>query len=74
LHGGEFAIRSRIGEGTRVTVRLPLDCERVQAAKSAAAAQAGEMVSSLPAKFAPQVAGIMTARKSLHALPVKKSA
>ncbi|HUI12645.1 MAG TPA: PAS domain-containing sensor histidine kinase [Xanthobacteraceae bacterium] len=74
LHGGEFAIRSRIGEGTRVTVRLPLDCERVQAAKSAAAAQAGEVVSSLPAKFAPQVAGIMTARKSLHAMPVKKSA
>jgi cell cycle sensor histidine kinase DivJ len=28
LHGGEIAIRSRVGEGTRVTVRLPLDCER----------------------------------------------
>jgi len=28
LHGGEISIRSRIGEGTRVTVRLPLDCER----------------------------------------------
>jgi len=28
LHGGELAIRSRVGEGTRVTVRLPLDCER----------------------------------------------
>jgi cell cycle sensor histidine kinase DivJ len=27
LHGGEIDVRSRVGEGTRVTVRLPLDCE-----------------------------------------------
>jgi cell cycle sensor histidine kinase DivJ len=27
LHHGDIAIRSRLGEGTRVTVRLPLDCE-----------------------------------------------
>ena len=27
LHGGDMNIRSRLGEGTRVTVRLPLDCE-----------------------------------------------
>ena len=27
LHGGDIDIRSRLGEGTRVTVRLPLDCE-----------------------------------------------
>jgi cell cycle sensor histidine kinase DivJ len=27
LHGGSIDIRSRIGEGTRVSVRLPLDCE-----------------------------------------------
>ena len=27
LHGGEVKIASRLGEGTRVTVRLPLDCE-----------------------------------------------
>ena len=26
-------IRSRIGEGTRVSVRLPLDCERGRLAK-----------------------------------------
>ena len=25
LHGGDMAIRSRLGEGTRVTVRLPID-------------------------------------------------
>jgi cell cycle sensor histidine kinase DivJ len=28
LHGGEVELRSRVGEGTRVIVRLPLDCER----------------------------------------------
>ena len=27
LHAGEINIHSRIGEGTRVSVRLPLDCE-----------------------------------------------
>jgi chemotaxis protein histidine kinase CheA len=31
LHGGELAIRSRLGVGTRVTVRLPFDCEKVRA-------------------------------------------
>ena len=33
LHGGEFSIRSRMGEGTRVTISLPLDCERSRPAK-----------------------------------------
>jgi len=28
LHGGELEIKSRLGEGTRIAVRLPLDCER----------------------------------------------
>jgi two-component system, cell cycle sensor histidine kinase DivJ len=27
LHGGDMEIVSRLGEGTRVTIRLPLDCE-----------------------------------------------
>jgi two-component system, cell cycle sensor histidine kinase DivJ len=43
LHGGELSIRSRIGEGTRVTVRLPLDCEQVQAASKASAEPAQEL-------------------------------
>jgi cell cycle sensor histidine kinase DivJ len=30
LHGGEIFIRSRVGEGTRVIVSLPLDCERTR--------------------------------------------
>jgi cell cycle sensor histidine kinase DivJ len=33
LHGGDVAVWSRVGEGTRVTVRLPLDCERQRAAE-----------------------------------------
>ncbi len=36
LHGGDMRIRSRIGEGTRVTVELPLDCERARPMKKAA--------------------------------------
>jgi cell cycle sensor histidine kinase DivJ len=31
LHGGELAIRSRVGVGTRVAVRLPIDCEKLRA-------------------------------------------
>ena len=32
LHGGDMDISSRLGSGTRVTVRLPLDCEGVRRA------------------------------------------
>ena len=32
LHGGDMDIRSRLGDGTQVTVRLPIDCEGVQPA------------------------------------------
>jgi len=30
LHGGELTIRSRLGAGTSVAVRLPLDCEQAR--------------------------------------------
>jgi two-component system, cell cycle sensor histidine kinase DivJ len=30
LHGGTMDIASRLGEGTRITVRLPVDCEPVR--------------------------------------------
>ena len=33
LHGGEVDIASRLGEGTRVCVRLPLDCEAARPAR-----------------------------------------
>ncbi len=32
LHGGDIDIRSRVGDGTRVTVRLPIACEAGQSA------------------------------------------
>jgi two-component system, cell cycle sensor histidine kinase DivJ len=32
LHGGDMDIRSRLGAGTQVTVRLPLDCEGIRPA------------------------------------------
>ena len=43
LHGGTMEITSRLGEGTRVSVRLPIDC---------AGAQAAEPVARLPARSA----------------------
>jgi cell cycle sensor histidine kinase DivJ len=48
LHGGELSIRSRIGEGTRVTVRLPLDCERARPAKKATVQEPAGVLSYLP--------------------------
>jgi two-component system, cell cycle sensor histidine kinase DivJ len=30
LHGGQLEIESRLGEGTRVIIRLPVDCERAR--------------------------------------------
>jgi len=41
LHGGDLSIWSRIGEGTRVTVRLPIDCERSRPSKKAASQRSG---------------------------------
>jgi two-component system, cell cycle sensor histidine kinase DivJ len=40
LHGGEVEIASRIGEGTSVTIRLPVDCE--SARKSGELASIGQ--------------------------------
>ena len=34
LHGGEMTIESALGEGTRVTVKLPLDCRNETGARS----------------------------------------
>ena len=50
LHGGEIhRSAAGVGEGTRVSVRLPLDCERVQHAKGRAAKPAAEVTSYLAA-------------------------
>jgi cell cycle sensor histidine kinase DivJ len=39
LHGGQLEITSRLGEGTRVTVRLPLDCEAARPVLRASASK-----------------------------------
>jgi cell cycle sensor histidine kinase DivJ len=35
LHGGELNVTSRVGSGTRFSVRLPVDCEKVRAQRAA---------------------------------------
>jgi len=83
LHGGEIHIRSRVGEGTRVTVRLPLDCERARVVKKAAPPQRTGVTSYLPSRETPSPgATIVREVPSHHAvpgarlqdIPVKKSA
>jgi cell cycle sensor histidine kinase DivJ len=64
LHGGEIAIESRLDEGTRITVRLPIDCEAVR--QLSRAKDASRVVSVL----APQ----RDAADDNLELPVKKRA
>jgi len=56
LHGGDIDIRSRIGKGTRVSIRLPLDCERARQGKGqaigGAAAVARYLAGQAPGKGA----------------------
>ena len=56
LHGGDIAIRSRVGQGTRVTVSLPLDCERAHSLRKAAIAPPAGVVSYLSAAAVPPAA------------------
>jgi cell cycle sensor histidine kinase DivJ len=58
LHGGDIDIRSRLGEGTRVTVRLPIDC-------------GGGRPSAEPIKLVTERVGEFVAATKI---PVKKSA
>jgi len=76
LHDGEFSIRSRVGEGTRVTVRLPLDCERARRIKRAAAPQRSAVMTYLPGKLASQraLSEIQSSRDDALKISVKKSA
>jgi cell cycle sensor histidine kinase DivJ len=64
LHGGEISIRSRVGEGTRITVCLPLDCERARPAKKRSAQGT---VSALNVARS-QLASNVTAQPASHVL------
>ncbi|MPZ39091.1 MAG: PAS domain S-box protein [Rhizobiales bacterium] len=39
LHGGRMEVESKLGEGTRVTIRLPLDCEMARKRSETASAR-----------------------------------
>jgi cell cycle sensor histidine kinase DivJ len=43
LHGGFMAIESHVGEGTRVTVRLPVDCESARQGGALATLRGAEL-------------------------------
>ncbi len=68
LHSGEISIRSRIGEGTRVTVCLPLDCERAGQAKAmpfrAAAGDLPDNVTAVPTREEAALRGDIRVKKS----------
>jgi cell cycle sensor histidine kinase DivJ len=44
LHGGDIAIVSKLGEGTRVAIRLPLDCEAARKRNEIAAVHQQEQL------------------------------
>jgi two-component system, cell cycle sensor histidine kinase DivJ len=48
LHGGEIDIASQVEQGTRVTVRLPVDCEGARPASKSSGSGWAEVVDRLP--------------------------
>jgi signal transduction histidine kinase len=77
LHGGELCIHSRVGERTRVTVRLPLDCQRAKAKMRCSVQRPS--IKSLPEKAVSRpmrsgVCEIRSGRRSSEKIVVKKSA
>jgi cell cycle sensor histidine kinase DivJ len=74
LHGGEIAIRSRLAEGTRVTVRLPLDCERARLTKRATLAKPAGVLEFLPGKEKTPQGRAAVADAGAQDSTVKKSA
>jgi cell cycle sensor histidine kinase DivJ len=77
LHGGDVTIRSRVGEGTRITVRMPLDCEQTRpqaktATKPAAKPVTKPMTMKMPPRASADSGAAVAARD--NATVVKKSA
>jgi two-component system, cell cycle sensor histidine kinase DivJ len=78
LHGGDLSIRSRVGQGTRVTVRLPFDCERTAPAKAPVHQPSASVVSYLAANVTgnvvPHAAGEAMRELAREDVEVRKSA
>jgi cell cycle sensor histidine kinase DivJ len=68
LHAGQVLVRSRSGEGTCFTVRLPLDCEKARASIPASKIVHHLVIEPTPAPKA------TTTQAREHAIPVKISA
>jgi cell cycle sensor histidine kinase DivJ len=65
LHGGEFSIRSRVGEGTRITISLPLDCERARPMRRRAQGTVSPIITpAKPAADAASAAASTAVKKS----------
>ena len=58
--GGKLTVASRVGEGTRVSVHLPLDCERVQPGRSDVA---------LPAAVRRSLPGSVASYREISSMP-----
>ncbi len=67
LQGGEIFIRSRLGEGTRVTVQLPLDCERARHVKPSTEKVSGNAVTTF---VGAQATTLSSNAISLHEVPL----
>jgi cell cycle sensor histidine kinase DivJ len=48
LHGGDMEIASRIGEGTSISIRLPLDCESARRSAEMATIGPGAVRAAAP--------------------------
>jgi signal transduction histidine kinase len=71
LHQGTIRVKSRPGEGTRITVRIPARRgELVAAAGTAAAVAAGAVPSPVAVAFASEAAGWLPAEPSVPGAPV----
>ena len=63
LHGGDLDIVSRLGEGTRVTFRLPLDCESARPADALSAIEPSTIEQLLP-RAASEAANVLVKKSA----------
>jgi cell cycle sensor histidine kinase DivJ len=64
LHGGDLDIVSRLGEGTRVTFRLPLDCESARRADAPSTIEPSTIEQLLPRGAAAETANVLVKKSA----------